>query len=583
MKFLLAGVTALALVLSAQPAQARKKQPEQALPPAVGTLIDNVLGETPDGKGGIERFSALLIGDDGKILEVYHQGDPLPERVAYRLDGKGRIMVPGMIDAHAHLIDTGLARMTLDLTAAKSLDEALSRIAAWAAAHPDAPWVLGGGWNEADWSLGRMPTAAELDAVTGGKPTWLTRADMHAGWANSAAMAAAGVSGATPDPAGGRIERLPGSKQPAGIFVDEAKQLIVAKVPQPRPEDLDTALGKAQIVFLQNGVTAVADMATTIEYWQTYRRAADLGHLRIRIVSYARGIDNMVLIGGPGPSPWLYDDHLKMNGVKLYVDGALGSRGAWLKAPYTDAPGTSGLSRLSGTQLGNLMSRAALDNFQVAVHAIGDKANATVLDTIDELAQTYKGDRRWRIEHVQVVDPADIPRFGQHGIVASMQPQLETSDRTMAEARLGPARLAGAYAWKSIAATGAVLAFGSDTPVEPPEPFRGMAVAISRQGADGQPWGGWQPQEIVTRETAFEGYTTGAAYAMFAEDRLGRLAKGYRADFLFVDRDPMLAPPEQLRQTQVLETWIGGKLAWSASRDAAPSAPPSQPAASAGR
>jgi predicted amidohydrolase YtcJ len=536
-------------------------------PALADVLVDNVEGVSPDGMGGVDRFEGFLISPDGHVLQVFHHGDKRPKKVEYQVDGKGRAVVPGMIDAHAHVMATGFARMTLDLSTAKSLDEALARVRAWAAAHPEAPWLLGGGWNQANWGLDRMPTAAELDTATGGKPAWFTRIDGHAGWANSAALAAAGVTAATPDPAGGEILRAPGGKAPAGVLVDAATALVEAKVPKPRPEDRDTAFGEAQLQFLANGVTAVADMGTSMEDWQSFRRFADRGNLRMRVVSYAAGIDTMILIGGPGPTQWLYDDRLKMNGVKLYLDGALGSRGAWLKAPYADDAKTKGLARMNQTQLGNLMSRAAMDGFQVAVHAIGDEANATVLDSIDELAQTYKGDRRWRIEHAQVVDPADIPRFGRNGVVASMQPQHEASDRTMAEARLGPQRLAGAYAWKSIAATGAKLAFGSDTPVEPAHPFEGLAVAISRTGADGQPFGGWQPQEVLTREAALSAYTTGAAYAMFAEDRLGRIAKGYRADFLFVDTDPMMATPDQIRATKVLETWIGGKLAWSAAQD----------------
>ncbi|MCJ2184953.1 amidohydrolase, partial [Novosphingobium sp. 1949] len=366
----------------------------------------------------------------------------------------------------------------------------------------------------------------------------------------------------TADPKGGRIVRAAGGA-PSGVLVDTAARLVADKVPVPRPEDRDTALGEAQRDLLSHGVTAIADMGTSIEDWQAFRRAGDGGHLRVRIVAYADSIANMALIGGPKPTPWLYDDRLKLAGVKLFLDGALGSRGAWLKAPYADDARTTGLPLLSQTQLGNLMSRAALDHFQVAVHAIGDKANAVVLDAIDELSATYKGDRRWRIEHAQIVDPADIARFGQHGVIASMQPQHETSDRFMAEARLGPDRLTGAYAWKSLAATGATLAFGSDTPVEPARPFLGMAAAISRQGADGEPAGGWQPQEILPPQAALAAYTTGAAYAMFAEDRLGRIAPGYRADFLFVDRDPLTADAAQMRAIHVEQTWIGGQLAWS--------------------
>jgi predicted amidohydrolase YtcJ len=270
----------------------------------------------------------------------------------------------------------------------------------------------------------------------------------------------------------------------------------------------------------------------------------------------------MALIGGSQPGPWLYGDKLHLNGVKLYMDGALGSRGASLKAPYADAPQNKGLAFLTPAQIRNLMSRAAMDDFQVAVHAIGDKANAEVLDAVSELNQTYKGDRRWRIEHAQVVDPADLKRFGELGVIASMQPVHQTSDRVMAEARLGPARLAGAYAWKSIAAAGGVLAFGSDAPVESPDPFAGLAAAMSRQGSDGQPFGGWQPQERVSREAALAGFTTGAAYAGLAEKRFGRLAPGLRADFLFIDRDLLLSSPSDLAQTQVLETWVGGTKVW---------------------
>jgi len=562
----------LGLALIASPAMARKKVAEE--PAVPGTLIDNVNGLSPDGNGGVEHFDGFLIAPDGHVTQLYHTGEKRPARVDYRLDGKGRVVMPGLIDAHGHVMATGFAHLTLDLSATKSLDEALSRIRAWAAAHPEAPWILGTGWNQVTWGLDRMPTAAELDAVTGGKPAWLSRVDGHAGWANSAAMEAAGVSAKTADPRGGEILRLAGSKTPAGVFIDAATALVEARVPTPRPEDRDTALAEAQLAFLSQGVTAVADMGTTIEDWQAYRRAGDAGHLRLRIVSYARGTEAMSLIGGPGPTPWLYDDRLKLNGVKLYLDGALGSRGAWLKAPYADAPGTSGLPQMNQTQLGNLMSRAALDNFQVAVHAIGDEANATVLDTIEELSATYKGDRRWRIEHAQIVDPTDFVRFGRHGTIASMQPQHEASDRDMAETRLGPNRLAGAYAWKSLAAAGATLAFGSDTPVEPPHPFEGLAIAISRQGADGQPFGGWQPQETLSREAALAAYTTGAAYAMFAEKRLGRIAPGYRADFLFVDRDPMMASAQDLRTTKVQETWIGGQRAWAAGQgETAPAAP----------
>ena len=527
-------------------------------PALADTLIDNVDGLTIDDTGGVTRFTGLVIGSDGRVAQVLKRGDARPARIDYKLDGQGQVMVPGMIDSHGHVMSLGFSALTLDLSETKSLAEALAKIGDYARANPDRPWILGRGWNQELWPEKRFPTAAELDAVVGDRPVWLERVDGHAGWANGRALDAAGITALTKAPAGGSIERLAGGK-PAGVLVDNAMELVSKVVPAPRPEDRDLALAKAQQILLARGVTAIADMGTTIEDWQAFRRAGDNGTLNVRIMAYAMGTDNMVLIGGPGPSPWLYDDKLRLNGVKLYSDGALGSRGASLKAPYADAA-TKGLRVTGDTQLKNMMSRAALDKFQVAVHAIGDEANASALTAIEDMTATYTGDRRWRIEHAQVVDPADIPRFAKAGVIASMQPVHQTSDRLMAEARLGPNRLSGAYAWHSLAESGAKLAFGSDVPVELADPWAGLAAAISRTGPDGEPVGGWQPQERVSRELALTAYTAGGAYAGFAEGRFGRLVKGERADFLLVDRDPMLASPSQLRATQVLQVWVGGKL-----------------------
>jgi len=537
------------------------------LPALADTLVDNVNGQTIGEDGRVETFTGLLIANDGRIAAVYHRGDKRPGKVDYKVDGRGRILLPGMIDAHLHVMELGFSALTLDLSSTRSLAEAQAAIRAYAAAHPDRPWIVGSGWNQESWGLGRFPTAAELDAAVGDRPVWLSRVDGHAGWANSAALKMAGVSAATKDPAGGRIERDAAGK-PSGVLVDAAKSLVEGKVPPPRPVDRDLALQTAQRILFARGVTAAADMGTTIEDWQTFRRAGDTGSLYVRIMAYALGNDAMVLIGGSGPTPWLYDDRLRLNGVKLYLDGALGSRGAWLKAPYADAPGQTGLPQIDPTALRNLMSRAAMDNFQIAVHAIGDRANSELLAAIAELSETYKGDRRWRVEHAQVLDPADFGKFAQYGAVASMQPVHQTSDRVMAEARLGPARLAGAYAWKSVSAAGAKLAFGSDAPVETPDPFAGIAAAITREGADGQPFGGWQPQEKLDRVSALAAYTTGAAWAGFAETKFGRIAPGLRADFLFVDVDPLLASPADIRRTRVLETWIGGRKVYDAGDDA---------------
>jgi len=534
-----------------------------ASPALADTLIDNVQGITIDNSGDLDRFTGLLIGDDGKIKQVYHSGDVRTPEIDAYIDGKGKIMIPGLIDSHLHVLGLGFGALSLDLSETNSLEEAQAKIAQYAADNPERRWIIGRGWNQEKWGLGRFPTAAELDAIVADRPVWLGRVDGHAGWANSKAMEMAGIDAATTSPEGGRIERSAGN-QPSGIFVDNAASLVQNAVPEPRPEDRDFALAKAQDILLSLGITAVADMGSTIEDWQSFRRAGDGGWLNIRIMSYASGTAAMQLIGGPSPSPWLYDDKLRLNGVKLYLDGALGSRGAWLKQPYADDPGNTGLPLKTGAQLRNLMSRAALDKFQLAIHAIGDAANAEVLDAIDEMSETYTGDRRWRIEHAQIVDPADLAKFGQHGIVASMQPVHQTSDRVMAEARLDPARLEGAYAWKTLSETGAVLTFGSDAPVESPDPFAGLAAAISRTGPDGEPFGGWRPQESINRKQALAAFSSAGAYAGFAEGRFGRLVAGERADFLFVDRDPMLAAPTDLRKTTVLETWVNGRRAFSA-------------------
>lgn len=542
---------ALALALAAASTLALAASPAWA-----DTLVDNVEGVTIDETGKVRRFAALVFDDDGKVVQVLARGEA-PPRTDYRIDGEGRVMVPGMIDAHVHVMDIGFAALTLDLSDTKSLDEALAKIKAFAEANPGRPWILGRGWNQEKWGLGRFPTAAELDAVVADRPVWLERADNHANWGNTLAITTAGVTAKTPDPAGGRIIR-DAKGAPAGVFVDNAIGLVAKAVPAPRPQDRDRAFAAAQEALLARGVTAVADMGTKLADWHTYRRAGDEGRLQVRIMAYADSFETLELAAGAGPGPWLYDDRLRIGGIKLYLDGALGSRGAVLKASYADDPGTKGLPLLTPSQLRNLMSRAAMSQFQTAVHAIGDGANAEVLGAIADLSSSYKGDRRWRIEHAQIIDPADLPLLGQHGTIASVQPLHQPSDRLMAEARLGPGRLAGAYPWRSVLNAGGRLAFGSDAPVEPADPWAGMAAAISRTDAAGQPFGGWFPQEAVSREAAFAGFTADAAFAGFAEGRFGRLIPGERADFLLIDRDPLFASPEAMREIKVLGVWIAG-------------------------
>ncbi len=527
---------------------------------AADTLVENVNGYTLGANKEIVRFTGLLVGNDGRVKQLLQRRERPATRPDYRVDGRGRTMIPGLVDAHGHVMGLGFQALQLDLSDTRTLQEAQAKLAAYAAANPSPRWIVGRGWNQERWGLGRFPTAADIDSVVPGRPVWLERVDGHAGWANSLALKEAGVTAASKSPPGGRIETA--GRQPSGIFIDAAMQLVDKAVPPPLPRVRDTAFDTAQNILLQNGVTAVADMGTSADDWLVIRRAGDEGRLNVRIMSYAAGIEPLLTVSGTEPTPWLYDSKLKMVGVKLYSDGALGSRGAWLKQPYKDKPGEKGLAFLNDATLRNLMSRAAMDGFQVAVHAIGDAANAQLLDAIEELAGTYKGDRRWRIEHAQIVDPADLPRFGRNGIIASMQPVHQTSDWRMAEARMGLGRLGGAYAWRSMIANGAPLAFGSDFPVESSNPFHGLAVAVSREDDQGQPPGGWLPEQKVTMAQAFAGFTRDAAFAGFAEDRFGTLEPGKMADFIFIDRDIFDAAPREIRQTQVLETWVGGRKVW---------------------
>jgi len=522
---------------------------------AADTLIDNVNGIQVGADGRLAQFRALLIDDSGRVVRTVPPEEEGDLGAKQRIDGQGRTMLPGLIDAHGHVMGLGFGALQLDLTGTTSLADLQQRLKDYAAANPQARWIIGRGWNQEHWPTKAFPTAADLDRVVSDRPVWLTRVDGHAAVANSAAMKAAGVTGATAAPDGGRIEN--------GLFVDNAMNLVEPKIPASTPAENDAALAKAQEILLGYGLTAVADMGTSADGWLAMRRAADSGRLNVRIMAYSAGLKPLEELGRAGPTNWLYGDRLRMGGVKIYTDGALGSRGAWLKRPYADKPDSVGLRFLTDAELRDQAGKAAAMGLQVAAHAIGDSANAQVIGAFEDLSKTYTGDRRWRIEHVQVVDPADIPRISRAGIIASMQPTHQTSDRLMAEKRLDPPRLEGAYAWQTIARSGARLAFGSDFPVESPNPFPGLAAAISRQDMNGQPPGGWRPQERVSLPQALSGFTRDAAFAGFAEQKIGSLEPGKWADFIFVDRDPTKVDAQALARTEVLETWVAGRKVWT--------------------
>ena len=516
------------------------------------TLISNVNGIQVGPDGQLQHFGALLIDDHGRVESVIKMPTPRVKRHDQIIDGHGKTLLPGLIDAHGHVLDLGMTRMTVQLVGTSSVADLQQRVRDYAAAHPNDPWIIGFGWNQELWPDKRFPTAADLDAIVSDRPVVLERVDGHAVVANSAAMKVAGVTAQTAAPAGGRIEN--------GLFVDNARGLIDKAIPARTPAQSDEALAKAQAQLLSVGVTGVGSMSTSIDDWEAMKRAGAAGTLNVRLMAYIGAAQ--AAEANMRPTGWLYRDRLRAVGVKVFADGALGSRGAWLKRPYADKPDTRGLKFHSDAEMLQIADAAAANGFQIATHAIGDAANAQVISTYEALSKKYGRDRRWRIEHFQIADPADIPRLAPAGIIASMQPTHQTSDRLMAEKRLGPNRLAGAYAWQSVLKSGARLAFGTDFPVESPNPFPGLSAAISRQDMNGQPPGGWIPSERLTFAQALSAYTRGAAYADFAEDRIGSLEPGRWADFVIVDRDPTKVDVSSLENTQVVETWVGGKRVW---------------------
>jgi predicted amidohydrolase YtcJ len=531
-----------------------------ASPALADTLVSNVNGIQIGADGKLQHFGSFLIGDDGRVKQVTAYPTPRLARVDHIINGEGRTVLPGLIDAHGHVTDLGFAALHLNLVGTSSIEDLKQRLKSYAASHQDTRWIIGFGWNQELWPEKRFPTSADLDAVVPVLPVVLERVDGHAVVANGAAMKAAGVTTDTPAPAGGRVEK--------GLFVDAARGLIDKAIPAPTPADLDRALATAQEILLGFGVTGVGSMSTSVADWETFRRAAEAGRLNVRLMSYLLGTESIKAV--PRPTPWLYGDRLRAVGIKLFADGALGSRGAWLKQPYADKPDTRGLQFHSDAEMLSLADTAAAAGFQVATHAIGDAANAQIITVYEQLSKKYGHNRRWRIEHFQIADPIDIPRLAPAGIIASMQPTHQTSDRLMAEKRLGPDRLAGAYAWQTVLKSGAKLAFGTDFPVESPNPFPGLSAAISRQDVNGQPPGGWIPSERLTLEQALDAYTRGAAYAGFAEQKIGTLEPGKWADFVIVDRDPTKVNAQELARTQVLETWVAGKKVWGRAPKSSP-------------
>lgn len=499
----------------------------------------------------------------GRIVAVGPRASLLERRgpTTEVIDLDGGLITPGLVDAHAHLLGLGRSLEEIDLRGARSIDEVVQRVREQ---DRGQAWLLGRGWDQNLWSGQAMPTHQALSAAFGERPVWLRRVDGHAGWANAAALRAAGIGRAATDPEGGEILR-DASGEPTGVLIDAAMSLV--QPPEASREDLRRQLAAAQAHVLARGLTGVHDMGVGPQVDALYReRDADddpAQRLALRVIGYADA-SWLPTLERRGERP----DHERryaLAGVKLYADGALGSRGAALLEPYTDRPGHRGLMQQDPAAVYAQCERAASLGLQLATHAIGDAANRAVLDAYAAVIEAHGlVDARLRIEHAQVVDPSDIPRFAEHRIVASMQPTHATSDMAWVPDRLGPRRLEGAYAWRRFLDAGVPLCFGSDFPVELVDVTHGLYAAITRQDAEGQPSGGWLPEQRLRLSEAIAAFSSGAAFASFSDGFLGRIAPGFAADLTcFRDDLRTLAPPE-LREAPVAATLVAGEVRYRA-------------------
>lgn len=532
-----------------------------AAPARADTVIDHANGYTLTAAGALQRFTSLGFDDLGRVVAVGGEKEVaarLPD--AQHIDAQGKTLLPGLIDAHGHVFELGEIASGADLFAPTTLGAAVRAVAEFARSHPKNAWIIGYGWNQEVWKLGRFPTAAELDAVVGDRPVLLHRVDAHAVWVNTKALEMAGITGDTPDPAGGKIERDAAGK-PSGVLVDSAMELVNKVVPLPTPAQARGTLDNALAALARVGLTSVHDAGIKVAQDDLYRDYADHGKLTARVYAMigdtAGDFDELAK---DGPLKSYANDVYALAAVKLYADGALGSRGAALLSPYSDMPSTKGLLFHQNGEMLAKMNKAMKAGYQVNIHAIGDAGNRQILDAYAQLIPKYDNVAlRHRIEHAQVVAPEDIPRFKALGVVPSMQPTHATSDQNMAEHRVGPERIKGAYAWRTFLDQGSKIACGSDFPVESPNPFEGLHAAVTRQNNAGVPAGGWYKNQAMTLTEALRCFTLDAAYAAHQENVIGSLEPGKWADFILVDRDIFKVAPEQIGKTVVLQTWMGGK------------------------
>jgi len=553
--------SALLLAVAAAPLIAQR-----SAPPPADLIVTNAKIYTVDDN---HPFVSAMAVRDGRIQFVGSEREALLLKGASTrmIDAGGQTIIPGMIDAHAHLFGLGTFLKNIDLTDTRSYDAIVSRVADRLKGIPSGRWVIGRGWDQNKWGDTRFPTHEALTRVSANNPVVLERIDGHALLVNAAAMKAAGVTSATKDPAGGRIERG-ANNEPTGVFVDNAMALIERVIPPLSHDDMRSATLGAIAESNKYGLVGLHDPGEPREVIDVFEELAKAGTFSLRV--YAMISDDSAAIEHyfqRGPQSALYDGHLWIRSIKLYADGALGSRGAALLDPYTDDQKNVGLLKSTPEHLRDVSTRALQHGFQVGTHAIGDRGNRVALDAYEAALKAVPTvDHRFRIEHVQVLDHADVPRFAQLGVIPSMQAVHQTSDMYWAPTRLGYARTFGAYAWRSLLNTGVIIPNGSDFPVERVNPLYSFHAAVSRQDDNSWPPGGWFPEQRMTREEALKSMTIWPAYAGFQENVSGSLTPGKYADFVILDQDIMTVPESSILGTGVIATYISGKAVFERGR-----------------
>lgn len=527
----------------------------QNLTPA-DTLVVNANGYTLR-DGDLATFATMVI-TDGKVVATGDATLARQYQATKTIDVKGNTILPGLIDAHGHVSSLGVLRSNLDLAGANTLDTALSNIAAYDRNLPDnATWILGRGWNQVLWDGQQFPTASDIDAaIQSDRAVFLGRIDGHAGWVNSKALTLAGIDSTTPDPAGGKIVRDEDGNA-TGVLIDGAMSLVEQVIPAPTLAQQKTHLREAMDELASLGVTGVHDAGTTLDELKLYQALADEGNMAIRVSAMLGGIETLNAVDAPIMN--YADDLFQATSVKLYADGALGSRGAAMIEEYSDDPGNSGLLFANEEGMADMIRQAHAKGFAAHIHAIGDRANQAVLAAFAEVNGGKPSAFNDRVEHAQVVTLEDIQRFAELDIIASIQPTHATSDKNMAEDRVGSERIVGAYAWQRMLDGGVRLAGGSDFPVEKPEMYDGLYAAVSRKDKDGNPVEGWYPDQALSREEALAAFTTWAADSVGQADVIGEISPGMWADFIVIDRDYFDIPENEIWQIETLQTWVGGR------------------------